>query len=81
MCITLSLRKLNYSKMKYPHLKFKLQFCILAVLACTSLSIQGIPARDINIKIHLSGVYFSKINLVPLSGAGTLKSIIENQSI
>lgn len=34
-------------------------------------------AQDVNLKIHLSGVYSSKISLMPLSGSGALKPFIE----
>ena len=42
---------------------------------------ESIIAQNINLKIHLSGVYSSKISLLPLSGAGALKPMIEHPGI
>ncbi len=38
-------------------------------------------AADINIKIHLRGVYSSKVSLLPLTGANALKPLIEKEDI
>ncbi len=40
-----------------------------------------IKAQDVNLKIHLEGVYSSKISLLPLAGANALKPIIEKPGI
>ena len=38
-------------------------------------------AQNINLKIHIKGVYTTKISLLPLSGANALKPFIEKQNV
>jgi len=67
--------------MKINYLKTQLQFYISVILFCWLIFVQNISAQNVNLKIHLSGVYSSKISLLPLSGAGALKPFIEHPSI
>ena len=58
-------------------MKIKLLFiCILA--AALQLNAQ---TKDITIKVHLRGVWESKISLLPLSGPNALKPIAESPSV
>ena len=50
-------------------------------MCCLSVRFFSLQAQNVNLKIHLSGVYSSKISLLPLSGAGALKPFIEHPSI
>ena len=67
--------------MKNNCLKIQSQLHISAIVFCLLVFIQNITAQDVNLKIHLSKVYSSKIGLIPLSGTGALKPIIEKQGI
>lgn len=45
------------------------------------LVLQGSRAQDITLKIHVSGVYSTKISIMPLSGAGALKPFVEKNGV
>ncbi|RXF67861.1 redoxin domain-containing protein [Arcticibacter tournemirensis] len=53
---------------------------IIPFFALISLQICSY-AQSIDLKIHLSGVYSSKISLMPLSGKGALKPMIEKPDV
>ena len=38
-------------------------------------------AQDVNIRIHVKGVYSTKVSLLPLSGSGALKAFVEKNNI
>ncbi len=67
--------------MKDNYFKTQSPFYIYAILICVAMFIQNITAQDVNLKIHLSKVYSSKIGLIPLAGTGSLKPIIEKSGI
>ena len=69
--------------MKFNFLIIKLKHCFYAipVLILAFVSVQNVIAQDVNLKIHLSKVFSSKISLLPLSGAGALKPFIEKNNI
>jgi thiol-disulfide isomerase/thioredoxin len=54
---------------------------ILSVIVILLIISEWGIAENVNLKIHLSGVYSSKISLLPLSGSGALKPFIEHPSI
>jgi len=78
--VYLNLRQINKFQMINLSGNKNLFFILLTILSsvfvCTNLH-----AQDVNLKIHLSGVYSSKISLMPLSGSGALKPLLENQGI
>ncbi|MDP4204470.1 MAG: redoxin domain-containing protein [Bacteroidota bacterium] len=53
----------------------------LIVLFCMFLLNTGLRAQGINIKIHLRGVYNSKISLLPMTGTNALKPLVEKEGI
>ncbi|HZK68108.1 MAG TPA: alkyl hydroperoxide reductase, partial [Paludibacter sp.] len=67
--------------MKVNCLKAQSQFYISVILLCLLIFVQNVSAQDVNLKIHLSKVYSSKISLIPLSGSGALKPMIEHLGI
>jgi thiol-disulfide isomerase/thioredoxin len=69
--------------MKFNFLIIKLKHCFYAIpfLILAFVSVQNVIAQDVNLKIHLSKVFSSKISLLPLSGAGALKPFIEKNNI
>jgi len=67
--------------MKVNCLKAQSQFYISVILLCLLIFVQNVSAQDVNLKIHLSKVYSSKISLIPLSGSGALKPMIEHPGI
>ena len=62
--------EINYSKNK-------VLCCICIVLAC----FLNAKAQEVNLKIHLRGVFESKIGLLPLVGGKTILPIIEKSKI
>ena len=42
---------------------------------------QTTHAQDVNLRIHVKGVYSTKVSLLPLSGSGALKAFIEKNNI
>jgi hypothetical protein len=67
--------------MKINCLKTKLQFYVSVILFSFLIFVQNVSAQDVNLRVHLSKVYSSKISLIPLSGAGALKPILEKGGI
>lgn len=67
--------KLSKIRIKYAGVVISLIFL------CLNLNTSAQNTRDINIKIHLTGVHSSKISLLPLSGAGALKPMLEHPEI
>src|SRR5450830_400724 len=67
--------------MKVNCLKAQSQFYISVILLCLLIFVQNVSAQNVNLKIHLSKVYSSKISLIPLSGVGALKPILEKVGI
>ena len=67
--------------MKVNCLKAQSQFYISVILLCLLIFVQNVSAQNVNLKIHLSKVYSSKISLIPLSGVGALKPILEKGGI
>jgi len=53
----------------------------LIMLCCLVVQSLSLHAQNVNLKIHLSGVYSSKISLLPLSGSGALKPLIEHPGV
>jgi thiol-disulfide isomerase/thioredoxin len=53
---------------------------LIAILLLMGLNF-NLSAQDILIKIHLRGVYESKISLMPLNGTNSIKSIAESEGI
>ena len=54
---------------------------VLLFLLFLNFNLNAQENRDVNLKIHLTGVYSSKVSLLPLSGAGALKPFIEKPGI
>jgi len=54
---------------------------VLLFLLFHNFNLNAQENRDVNLKIHLTGVYSSKVSLLPLSGAGALKPFIEKPGI
>lgn len=57
---------------------------VLPVIFCSvffGLTLQSSTAQDLQLKIHLTGVYSSKISIMPLSGSGALKPFIEKPDV
>lgn len=54
---------------------------ILLFLLFLNINLSAQNIRDVNIKIHIKGVYATKISLLPLSGANALKPFIEKTDI
>ncbi len=54
---------------------------ISLIFLCLNLNLSAQNTRDVNIKVHLNGVHSSKITLMPMSGAGALKPLIEKNGI
>lgn len=52
----------------------------MIVMLCVVFNI-SLSAQDITLKIHLRGVYESKITLTPLIGTNALKPIVEKNSV
>lgn len=75
------LLKIIEKRMKINCLKTKLQFYVSVILFSCLMFVQNISAQDVNLRIHLSKVYSSKISLIPLSGASALKPILEKGGI
>jgi thiol-disulfide isomerase/thioredoxin len=67
--------------MKINYLKALSQFYISVILYFLLIFVQNISAQNVNLRVHLSKVYSSKISLIPLSGAGALKPILEKGGI
>ncbi|NTW34191.1 MAG: redoxin domain-containing protein, partial [Bacteroidetes bacterium] len=64
----------------YKNLKNKVHTYSVVALFCMIFNFQ-LSAQDITLKINLSGVYESKISLMPLIGPNALKSIAEIASV
>lgn len=75
------LLKIIEKRMKINCLKTKLQFYVSVILFSCLMFVQNISAQDVNLRVHLSKVYSSKISLIPLSGASALKPILEKGGI
>ena len=54
---------------------------LLLIFLGLNLNLRAQNTRDVNIKVHLNGVQSSKITLMPMSGAGALKPLIEKNGI
>ena len=54
---------------------------LLLIFLGLNLNLRAQNTRDVNIKVHLNGVHSSKITLMPMSGAGALKPLIEKNGI
>jgi len=56
-------------------------FCLTALVGIFHQQILNAQDKDITIKVHLRGVWDSKISLLPLSGPNALKPIAESPSV
>jgi len=56
-------------------------FKITLFLFCYCLSVSAQNSRDVNLKIHVKGVYGTKISLLPLAGTNALKPLIEKADV
>ena len=54
---------------------------LLLIFLGLNLNLRAQNTRDVNIKVHLNGVQSSKITLMPMSGVGALKPLIEKNGI